>query len=129
MKGWSLKDIKRTDLAYKSTLVGKSVLPKQMPIGLAFIIAYLSRVGIEFQVEYKFLKDRKFRFDVYFETNGKRVGIEYDGLNSDKSRHTTLVGFSKDREKINLAQINGFIVLGYTALNYKDFINHFEQLK
>lgn len=68
--------------------------------------------------EYKFCDTRRFKFDYYIPV--LKVGIEYDGLNSEKSRHTTLTGFSKDCEKTNLAQILGYKVLRYTSLNYKD---------
>src|SRR3990167_742461 len=72
-----------------------------------------------FQKEYKFLPDRKFRFDFYFEFGGKKYGVEYDGLFAKKSRHTSVTGFSKDTEKLNLAALAGFIVLRYTALTYR----------
>lgn len=127
MKGWTEEAIKRTNLATKSTLIGKSVLPVQIPRGLAFIIAYLSTQNIEFIPEYKFLPDRKFRFDIAIPS--MMVGIEYEGLFSDKSGHTTAGGFIKDTQKYNLAQINGWKVLRYTANNYKEFINDINQLR
>ncbi len=82
----------------------------------------LQLAGIPFELEFKFDENRKFRFDIYIEQNGKKIGIEYDGINSKKSRHTSITGFSKDQEKTNLAASNGIFVLRYTVLNYKSMI-------
>lgn len=79
----------------------------------------LKELRIPYQKEYKFLTNRKFRFDYYIELAGHRIGIEYDGLISKKSRHTTISGFSADTEKTNLAQMNGYMVLRYTALTFQ----------
>jgi len=125
MKKWTEDAIKRTNLGYKSTLIGKSVLPKQMPIGLAFIVAYLSTQHIEFIPEHKFHPVRKFRFDVAVPSI--KLAIEYEGIYSEKSRHTNKQGYSNDTAKYNLAVINGWKVLRYTADNYKDFINDFNE--
>ena len=88
--------------------------------GKDYIEYTLKSLNIDYIKEYKFLNDRKFRFDFFFIKNGLKIGIEYDGIMSAKSRHTSIIGFSKDCEKLNLAQINGFIVLRYTVLNYLD---------
>lgn len=82
--------------------------------------------GIEFQKEYRFSKKRKFRFD--FAIKDHKIGIEYDGLNSNKSGHTTLTGFTSDTEKINLAISDGWRVLRYTVLNYHNVLNDLEKL-
>jgi len=49
--------------------------------------------------ELKFLSDRKFRFDYAIEEI--KLAIEYEGIKSKKSRHTTLTGYSKDSTKYN----------------------------
>lgn len=72
--------------------------------------------------EYKFSSDRKFRFDWAIITTHCAIGIEYEGLMSRKSGHTTITGYTKDTEKYNLAQSIGWIVLRYTALNYKNMM-------
>ncbi len=74
--------------------------------------------GRKFEKEFQFLTNRKFRFDWAFPEHW--LAIEYEGLISNKSRHTTIKGFSKDCEKYNLAQLEGWTVLRYTALNYLD---------
>lgn len=73
--------------------------------------------GKPFEKEYKFNPQRKWRFD--FAIPEMKIGIEYEGLMSAKSRHTTITGFSNDTEKYNAAQALGWRVLRYTALNYK----------
>jgi hypothetical protein len=74
--------------------------------------------------EHKFSEYRKFRFD--FAVKEIMVGIEYHGLNSQKSGHTTLVGFTKDQDKSNLAQSEGWKVLAFTVLNYQNVIETLE---
>lgn len=73
---------------------------------------------VPFVEELVFLKGRRFRFD--FAIPDHKIGIEYEGINSHKSRHTSITGYTKDTEKYNLAVCNGWKVLRYTALNYTD---------
>jgi very-short-patch-repair endonuclease len=80
--------------------------------------------GFQFEKEYKFSK-RRFRFD--FALPEFKIAVEYDGLNSEKSGHTTLVGFTKDTEKINLAISLGWSVLRFTVLNYKQVLQEVEK--
>ncbi len=76
----------------------------------------LKDAGVNFTSEYKFSTKRNFRFD--HAIIDEKIGIEYEGLMSEKSGHTTVIGFTKDTDKYNLAQAEGWIVLRYTALNY-----------
>jgi hypothetical protein len=86
----------------------------------------LAGLNLPFVKEFKFLTDRKFRFD--YALPHRKVAIEYEGINSKKSRHTTLVGYTNDTSKYNLATIHGWKVLHYTALNYKDVESDLRQL-
>ena len=79
-------------------------------------IDILTQAGATF--EYKFSKDRKFRFDAAFIQ--QKIAFEYEGIYSKTSLHTTLSGFSKDCEKYNLAALNGWRVFRFTARNIKD---------
>jgi hypothetical protein len=106
----------------KKPLIEKKVTIPTISKGKEFIENTIIQLKIDYSKEYKFLPDRKFRFDFYLPYY--KVGIEYDGIFSDKSRHTGIVGFTRDTDKTNLAQIAGFKVLRYTAKNYKDFYNH-----
>lgn len=78
----------------------------------------LGIMGIEHVCEHKFHEKRRFRFDIAILS--MKVAIEYEGINSAKSRHTSVTGYSKDCEKYNLATVEGWRVLRYTALNYQN---------
>lgn len=78
----------------------------------------LKDLGIDFVQEYKFDQKRRFKLD--FAILEHKIGIEYEGIFADKSRHTSLTGYSRDVEKYNLAVTQGWRVLRYTAMNYKN---------
>jgi hypothetical protein len=100
----------------------KNKLPKPKPVGLQHIELILKSKKINFENEFKFLHDRKFRFDIAMPE--KKIAIEYEGLaissKGIKSRHTTNVGYSNDCIKYNLAIVNGWKVLRFTAYNYEE---------
>ena len=138
MKGWNQSDIERlkqkglkisdTKTAGKNSQKTDENIPKvkQQPEGLRFIKQTLTLLQIAFEVEYRFHPTRKFRFDVAFPEH--KVAIEYEGLVSEKSRHTTIVGYTNDCRKYNLAQGMGWRVLRYTASNYREFLSDVEYL-
>lgn len=70
--------------------------------------------------------ERKFRFDWSFPDI--KVAIEYEGIMSEKSGHTTVTGYNKDAVKYNLAQSQGWKVIRLTALNYKDLLIELKKL-
>lgn len=76
--------------------------------------------------EVRFDKDRRWRFD--FAIRSLKIGIEYEGMMSEKSRHTTVVGFTEDAEKYNSAQLQGWKVLRFTALNYRNVLTALNKL-
>ena len=80
----------------------------------------------DYEVEYRFDEVRMFRFD--WAIPSLNLGIEYEGVFSTKSRHTTVNGFSEDCTKYNLAIANGWKVLRYTALNYLNLEKDLEKL-
>jgi hypothetical protein len=77
--------------------------------------------GIEYSEEHRF-SDRKYRFDIILLPIELKIAIEYEGIFSEKSRHTNVNGYSKDCEKYNLASSLGWKVLRYTALNFTNVI-------
>lgn len=81
--------------------------------------------GLNLEEEYRFHEERRFRFD--FAIKEMMLALEYDGLNSDKSGHTTLVGYTKDKEKDSLAQSLGWRVIRLTVLNYKQVFRELEK--
>lgn len=74
--------------------------------------------------EFQFNPARKFRFD--WAVPAIKVSVEYEGIFSDKSRHTTKEGYSRDAEKYNLAAAGGWRVFRYTAANYKNLVKDLE---
>lgn len=93
--------------------------------GKAYIEEILERRNIKYVKEHLFMpKRRRFRFD--YAIIDKKIAIEFEGLESIDlkgkkilSGHLTPVGYTKDCEKYNLAAINGWTVLRFTALNYE----------
>lgn len=77
--------------------------------------------------EYRFDREglRSFRFDWFIDG---LCGIEYEGIHSDKSRHTTVTGYTRDVVKYNLAQAQRYKVIRLTASNYMDVIKEVEYL-
>jgi len=102
----------------------KIVLAKNRPIGLRYIEKQLALAGFVVVTEFEFAKPRKYRADVSINIitpkGLQKILIEYEGLVSSKSRHTTLTGYTNDCDKYNLATSLGYKVYRYTALNYKN---------
>lgn len=129
---WSLKDLENL----KSKGLGvqgvdppspkqpKAKIPKPEAKGLIFLKRYLQMRKIEFITEHRFHKVRRFRFDIAVPS--MMMAIEYEGLFSKKSGHTTIDGYVSDCEKYNLAQLEGWTVLRYTAKTYEEFVNDLE---
>lgn len=63
--------------------------------------------------EYKFLNNRKFRFDFCWPDS--LFAVEVDGNVYGKSRHTSGHGYSRDCEKFALASIEGYRVIRVTT--------------
>ncbi len=81
---------------------------------------------VDFVQEFMFHPTRKWRFD--FAIPEHKIFVEYEGLMSKKSRHTTISGFSGDTEKYNEAVLHGWRGLRYTALNYQNLQKDLKQL-
>jgi hypothetical protein len=79
----------------------------------------------EFVTELVFSEERKFRFD--WAIPAYKIGIEYEGLFSEKSGHTTIIGFVKDCDKYTLAAAEGWTVLRFTAKSYKTLTRRLNQ--
>lgn len=61
---------------------------------------------------------RKYRFD--YSIPELLLAVEYEGIHSDKSRHTTISGYTNDSTKYNLAALLGWTVLRYTSATIKN---------
>jgi len=63
--------------------------------------------------EYKFLPDRRYRFD--FAWPAYQLAVECNGGTWQRGGHSTGAGIQRDYDKLNLAQLAGWIVLQFTA--------------
>jgi hypothetical protein len=73
--------------------------------------------GLELVPEYKFHNKRKWRYD--WAVPSLKVAFEYNGIMSEKSRHTTKTGYTGDMEKLNAGQALGWKIFQFTPINYK----------
>lgn len=69
------------------------------------------------ETELHFHPTRKWRLD--FAWPQYKIAIEVNG-GGGRGRHNTLAGATKDYEKINAAQLLGWIVLQYSVVSVKD---------
>jgi hypothetical protein len=91
------------------------------------LIEWSQKRCIQLYEEYRFTEDRMWRFDWCIPA--LKLAIEYEGLMSEKSRHTTRKGFTGDADKYNRAASDGWRVLRFTAMNYKTLIETLKELK
>lgn len=127
MGKWTKKDIEnlsrkrlKHDLekqAPKSKKIEKISVEKETIKKILWILKRENKIN-DYVEELIFSDTRKFRFD--WAIPDQKIAIEYEGLFSEKSGHTTVTGYTKDCIKYNLAVQEGWKVLRYTALNYKN---------
>jgi hypothetical protein len=107
---------------------------KRIPEGLQQMFRDLKNAKIHHLTEFQFAPPRKFKFDIVLLKY--KIAIEYEGLiykaNRHKgtgiSGHTTVKGYTSNCDKYNLAAVNGWVVLRYTALSYTQMIDDVKQL-
>ena len=95
----------------------KTVVKRIEALPLREMKLVVQLLNIDFVSEFKFHETRQWRFDISIPS--LKIAIEYEGIMSRKSRHTTIIGYTKDCEKYNAATIAGWRVLRYNAINYK----------
>ena len=95
----------------------KTAIKRTEARGLKEIKLILQLMKIDFIAEHRFHETRQWRFDIAIPS--LKIAIEYEGIMSRKSRHTTVTGYTKDCEKYNAATIAGWRILCYNAINYK----------
>ncbi|MBW2961287.1 hypothetical protein [Mesonia aestuariivivens] len=133
---WTISDLKKKNLNhnYKPESKPKVKLPKIEKISveketIKKILWLFHREGIipDYVEELQFDDVRQFRFD--WAIPQWKLAIEYEGIFSNKSGHTTIGGYTKDCVKYNLAQLKGWKVLRYTAKNYQQLSNDLKYFK
>ena len=111
----------------KKNAIKKIIKVSQEKAWLDFNVAIWAKErGLTFEKEFRFSTERKFRADGVI--HEMRILIEYEGIFSAKSGHTTPDGFMSDCEKYNLAVIEGYRVIRYHAKNYKHIINDLNRI-
>ena len=82
--------------------------------------------AVTLETEYYFHPERKWRFD--WAIPALKIAVEYEGIFSEKSRHTTVSGYSADTEKYNTAAAMGWRVIRLTAKNYLKVFVYLKQI-
>lgn len=77
------------------------------------IAAALKMLEINCEREYRFIKDRRFRFDIAIPDH--KIAIEFEGGVFTGGRHTRGTGYVRDAKKYNLATMHGWKLLRYTT--------------
>ena len=98
---------------------------KQSP-QIALYCLWLKSKSVDYVLESTFHPTRKWRADIAIPS--LNVLIEWEGVMSAKSRHTSVTGFTNDCEKYNAAQLLGWKVLRYTVINKSQFFTDIESL-
>ena len=85
---------------------------------------YINQLAVAFQIlkinyklEYKFSKKRKFRFDIAIPES--KIAVEFEGGIYVQGRHTRGKSYALDCNKYNLALKEGWKVLRYTTEDAK----------
>lgn len=89
----------------------------------------LEEDGYPYEIEYKFHPKRKWRFDFVLKPIKTKIAIEVNGGHWIKGRHNHGNNYVKDLEKLNTAQLMGWIVLQYVPDNLADVVKDLEILK
>lgn len=106
-----LKNIIKPNKKYFEDLVDRRIIMANLPVP---------------QTQYKFLIDRKFKFD--FAWPDRKIALECEGGVYIRGRHTRPMGFINDCRKYNLAALNGWTVLRYTPDMLKDIIDDLRRI-
>ena len=115
LKGLKVDDNKINETKKPKIVIVKRSLEKDTIHAILDMLKLTNKIE-DYVLELQFDEVRKFRFD--WAIPSLMIAIEFEGIMSEKSRHTTKTGYSKDTEKYNLAAISGWIVLRYTVLTY-----------
>lgn len=120
--GWTMKDVERlmnknivdsTKTADKTSGVKYINKKAAAPDYVGMISSALTLLKIEHEREYKFLHDRRFRFDIALPKH--KIAIEFEGGVFTGGRHTRGKGYANDAKKYNLAVMHGWKLLRYTT--------------
>ncbi len=113
---------KRSESASKAALARWTKNPPRQSRPMTLkgngILQLCQILGLHPETEYKFHTTRRWRFDFSFPQ--KQIALEYEGIFSAKSRHTSIKGFIGDCDKYNEAQKMGWSVFRITAVHVQN---------
>lgn len=87
------------------------------PDYVGMISSALNILEVDHVREYKFLEDRRFKFDIAIPE--RKIAIEFEGGIFSGGRHTRGKGYSNDAKKYNLATRHQWKLLRYTSEDAK----------
>jgi very-short-patch-repair endonuclease len=135
---FTIEDLKKSKVAsinqhlleQPSKQANKQRLPRKNSKHVCYIKEQLTywcmEKGYKLQEEFRFHPARKYRFD--FCIKELMIAVEYQGgIFMEKSGHSNCHGATRDADKANLAQSEGWKVLTFTALNYKNIITELKK--
>jgi hypothetical protein len=117
--GWDTAAVEKLTKIPQQNELSKTVskYSKSIPDYCAPIVSALKTLGINSVREYKFLHDRRFKFDIAILEH--KIAIEFEGGIFKQGRHTRGKGYSNDAKKYNLAVRHQWKLLRYTTEDTK----------
>lgn len=121
--GWSEAAVAKLSGKITETDCRESMVKKNLLIKISSDYVGKIQKAIEFilglrcEREYKFLHDRRFRFDLAIPE--KNIAIEFEGGVWTRGRHVRGKGYVNDCKKYNLAVMYGWRLLRYTTEDTK----------
>jgi very-short-patch-repair endonuclease len=116
-KGWTKEAVEKLECHSERSeeSSGRSFDRLRMTKGrdhCGIILNALQVMGIKAVREYRFLHDRRFRFDIAIPEH--KIAIEFEGGIFKRGRHNRGKGYSNDAKKYNLSTMHGWKLLRYT---------------
>lgn len=131
-RNWTADAVKK--LTDKKSPKKKTENKKQPNQYIILIEGELVKAGIPYTKELKFHPSRRWRFDFAIGNTPQqidlyKIGIEFNGAVFTQGRHTRGMGYVKDMDKLNNAQLLGYRVLQYTNVHLKKMDDVMTQIK
>jgi len=115
--GWTIKDVEKLNKPFKVVEIPKLKKSNSGKDYVGMISTALTALGIKHELEYKFLHDRRFKFDIALPVH--HIAIEFEGGIFTGGRHVRGTGYASDVKKYNLATMHGWKLLRYTSEDAK----------
>jgi len=112
-----MSDVEKLNHPFKINNLPKLKKVVSGPDYVGMISIALTIMGISHEREYKFLHDRRFRFDIALPAH--HIAIEFEGGIFTQGRHVRGTGYASDVKKYNLATMHGWKLLRYTSEDTK----------